>query len=179
MLRGQGGSEGAMGDPLPAGAAFVLLDRHLVPIASGLGALERTLQLRVVAAVRDHSDPAALALAVTPQPVALQPLSPVHLRARRDASGVTITWIRRTRIDGDGWSGEVPLGEESERYALDILSSGGAVVRTLTATTPSALYAGADEFADFGAAQSTLHVRVAQVSATVGRGTAAAVTLTV
>jgi hypothetical protein len=179
LLRGQAGSEWAMGTPLAAGAAFVLLDRHLVPIASGLGALERTLQLRVVAAVRDHSDPAALALAVTPQPVALQPLSPVHLRARRDASGVTITWIRRTRIDGDGWSGEVPLGEESERYALDILSSGGAVVRTLTATTPSALYAGADEFADFGAAQSTLHVRVAQVSATVGRGTAAAVTLTV
>ena len=50
------------GDPLPAGAPFVLLDEHVVPVARGLDALDRTLQLRVVAAGRDHGDPAALAL---------------------------------------------------------------------------------------------------------------------
>ena len=93
----------------------------------------------------------------------------MHVKARRDGSGVTITWIRRTRIDGDSWVGEVPLGEDSEQYEVDILS-GGDVVRTLSATSPSALYAAADELADFGAAQTSLTVRVAQVSATVGRG---------
>jgi hypothetical protein len=46
-------------------------------------------------------------------------------------------------------------------------------VRTLTVTAPAALYAAADEIADFGAAQSSLHVRVTQLSATVGRGFAA------
>jgi hypothetical protein len=40
------------------------------------------------------------------------------------------------------------------------------------------LYAAADEIADFGAAQTTLSVRVAQLSATVGRGIAAAAALT-
>jgi hypothetical protein len=103
LLRGQAGSEWGMGTPLPAGAPFVLLDSHVVTIASGFDALERTLQLRVVAAGRDHGDPAALALTATPQATALMPLAPVHVKAARDIGGVTITWIRRTRIDGDSW----------------------------------------------------------------------------
>ena len=172
LLRGQAGSEWAMASPLAAGAPFVLLDANLVTIASGLDALERTLQLRVVAAGRDIGDPTALALAATPETTALMPLAPVHVKASRGASGVTFTWIRRTRIDGDSWVGEVPLGEASERYAVDILS-GADVVRTLSVTTPTALYGAADELADFGAAQTSLTVRVAQVSATVGRGFAA------
>ena len=176
LLRGQAGSEWAMGAPLAAGAPFVLLNANVETIASGLDALGRTLQLRVVAAGRDTADPTALALTATPQATALMPLAPVHLKARRDGSGVTITWIRRTRIDGDTWVGEVPLGEDSEQYAVDILS-GSTVVRTLNATSPSALYAAADELADFGAAQTSLTVRVAQVSATVGRGFAATATL--
>ncbi len=48
LLRGQAGSEWAMGSPLAAGAAFVLLDGNVETIASGLDALGRTLQLRVV-----------------------------------------------------------------------------------------------------------------------------------
>ena len=48
------------------------IDEHVVPIASGLDALERSLQLRVVMAGRDHGDPTALALSATPQATALQ-----------------------------------------------------------------------------------------------------------
>jgi hypothetical protein len=169
LLRGQAGSEWAMGAPLAAGAPFVLLNAQVETIASGLDALERTLQLRVVAAGRDIGDASALALAVTPQATALRPLSPVHVKASRDTGGVTFTWIRRTRIDGDSWVGEVPLGEDSEQYTLEVLS-GGDVVRTLNATTPTALYAAADELADFGAPQTSLSVRVTQLSATVGAG---------
>lgn len=169
LLRGQGGSEWAMAPSLPAGAPFVLLNAQLVSIASGLDALSRTLHLRIVPAGRDTADASALALEATPQPIALMPLAPVHVSAKRDENGVALSWIRRTRVDGDSWEGEVPLGEESEQYAVDILSSGN-IVRTLTATTPSALYAIADELADFGAAQSSLTVRVCQISATVGRG---------
>ena len=90
---------------------------------------------------------------------------------------MTFTWIRRTRIDGDTWVGEVPLGEDSERYALDILS-GSDVVRTLDVTSPAALYAAADEIADFGAPQTNLSIRVSQLSATVGRGFATESTFT-
>jgi hypothetical protein len=177
FLRGQAGSEQAIGGPLAAGAPFVLFDDNVATIASGLGALERSLQLRIVAASRDHGDATALALAATPRTTALMPLAPVHLKAVRDGSGVTFTWIRRTRIDGDSWVGEVPLGEDSEQYALDIVS-GGSVVRTLMASTPSVFYAAADEIADFGAPQTTLDVRVTQLSATVGRGFSAEATLT-
>ena len=177
LLRGQAGSEWAIASPLAAGAPFVLLDEHVVAIASDLGALERTLQLRVIAAGRDYGDPAALALSATPQATALKPLAPVHLKARREGSGVTFSWIRRTRLDGDSWSGEVPLGEDSENYIVEILS-GGDVVRTLNSTMPSVLYAATDELADFGATQTSLDVRVMQVSATVGRGFAAAIMAT-
>ncbi len=91
---------------------------------------------------------------------------------------MTLTWIRRTRADGDSWEGEVPLGEDIERYEVDILS-GASVLRTLSTTTPSVLYASADELTDFGAAQTSLSVRVAQLSATVGRGFAAQATVIV
>ena len=177
LLRGQGGSEGAIGDPLPAGAPFVLLDEHLVTVARGLEALGRTMQLKFVAAAKSHGDPTALTLAVTPGATALRPLAPTHLKARRGASGTTFSWIRRTRRGGDSWQAlEVPLGEEREAYELDILA-GATVARTLSAATPSAFYSHADEIADFGAAQATLTVRVAQLSASVGRGDAAQATL--
>jgi hypothetical protein len=176
LLRGQAGSEWAMGDPLPAHSPFVLLDQNVVTIASGLAALERTLQLRVVAANRDYGDATALALQTTPQATALRPLAPVHLKAARGGDGVTLAWIRRTRIDGDSWVGEVPLGEDSEQYSVDILS-GTDVVRTLNSSVPTALYAATDELADFGLAQTTLSVRVTQLSATVGAGFAATATL--
>ena len=172
LLRGQAGTEWAMAAPLPAGAPFVLLDQHIVAIASGIDSLERALQLRIVAAGHGHADPTALALPLTPKATALRPLAPVHLKAARAAGGVRFSWVRRTRIDGDNWVGEVPLGEDSEQYVLDILS-GPTVVRSLIVTAPMALYAGADELSDFGAPQSSLSVRVTQLSATVGRGIAA------
>jgi hypothetical protein len=178
LLRGQAGSEWAMAPVLAAGAAFVVLDPQVVSIASGTGALERMLQLRVVASGRDIGDPSALALTVTPHATALRPLAPVHIRASRDGSSVTFTWVRRTRADGDSWEGEVPLSEGSERYEVDILS-GATVLRTLSAPSPSVLYAGADELTDFGAAQTSLNVRVVQLSATVGRGFPADATLAV
>jgi hypothetical protein len=178
VLRGLAGSEWAMGAPLAAGAPFVVLDEHVVPLARGLDLLGRAMQLRLVAADRSHGDLTAVSLAATPQATALRPLSPAHLRAARSGAGVMQSWIRRTRRDGDSWAAEVPLAEESESYAVDILS-GATVVRTLTATTPSVLYAAADELADFGSAQASLAVRVVQMSATVGRGIEAAATLAI
>ncbi len=177
LLRGQAGSERAMGDPLPVGAPFVLLDEHVVAAARGLDSLERPMQLRIVAANLDHGDAAAVAMEATPQATALRPLSPVHLRATRVAGGVQISWVRRTRRDGDSWvAGDVPLAEDREAYAVDILS-GSIVKRTLDATSPSVLYPSASEIADFGAAQASLTVSVAQVSSSVGRGFPATATL--
>jgi len=177
LLRGQAGTEYAIADPLPAGAPFVLLDASLLPLARGLDALDRTLDLRIVASGRSHDDPTAVALSVTPGNAALLPLSPVHVTATRRDDGIHIGWIRRTRTDGDGWNAEVPLGEDAEAYTLDILS-GGAVKRSIACAAPAAIYATADELADFGVLQSSLHLRVVQLSSAVGAGHAAELTLT-
>ncbi len=173
LLRGQAGSEWAISDPLPAGAPFVLLDDQVIPVATGLDALGLAMSLRIGAARRGHGDDAVVELAVTPGPTALKPLAPVQVHAVRDGSGVTISWIRRTRRDGDSWStAEVPLAEDSEAYEVDVMS-GVTVLRTLTSTSPSVLYPAADETADFGSPQTSLTVRVCQLSASVARGIAA------
>ncbi|MCL4712848.1 MAG: glycoside hydrolase TIM-barrel-like domain-containing protein [Pseudorhodoplanes sp.] len=177
FLRGQGGSEWAMGDPLPAGASFVLLDEHVVGVARGLDALERPIRLRVVAAGRDHGDVAAAALDMTPAAVALRPLAPVHPRAQRVTEGIRLGWVRRSRIDADSWAAqEIPLGEVAERYIVDI-RAGDETLRSLETAAPQALYSAADELADFGTPQSHLDVRITQISATVGRGIPLDVTL--
>jgi hypothetical protein len=178
FLRGQMGSEWAMAGPLPAGAFFVMLDQHVVPIARGLDMVGRTMQLRIVAADRNHDDPAAVMLTVTPQATALLPLAPVHLSAQRTTDGVTLSWIRRKRGPMPAsWDVAVPLGEDGEAYEVDVLS-GTTVVRTLHTVTPSVLYAASDETADFGGPQSTLSVRAYQLSTAVGRSFPAAATLT-
>jgi hypothetical protein len=179
LLRGQGGTEWAIADPLPAGAGFVLLDEHVVPVARGLDMLGRPLSLRIVAAETDHGDAAAVAVETDPQDVALRPYAPVHLRAVRSGSGIVLSFIRRTRRDGDSWEAEeVPLGETAERYEVDILD-GAAVKRVLQTTAMQVLYPSADEIADFGAPLTALTVRVAQMSALVGRGYLAEATLVV
>jgi hypothetical protein len=83
---------------------------------------------------------------------------------------ITITWKRRTRIGG-GWrdNAEVPLGETSEFYEVEILN-GVAMVRTVAAANPTVTYNAAQQTADFGSVQAAIAVRVYQLSATVGRG---------
>ncbi len=112
-----------------------------------------------------------------PGSTALQPLAPVHLRAARGGSGIVFSWTRRTRFDGDSWEAlDVPLGESVEAYEIDILD-GETVMRVLTASGPTVLYPAADEIADFGAPQSSIAVRVTQLSAVAGRGCPAQATL--
>ncbi|WP_156796395.1 hypothetical protein [Brevundimonas sp. BAL3] len=55
--------------------------------------------------------------------------------------------------------------------------NGATVVRTLSVTTPTAIYTAAQQTADFGAPQASIAVRIYQMSATVGRGRAALATL--
>ena len=110
---------------------------------------------------------------------ALKPLSPAHLRAVRLANGdVRITWIRRTRRNGEWLDGaDVPLGEECACYELEVLDPAGVVVRSFAVGQESVTYTAADQQADFGALPASLSLRVYQLSATVGRGWPAAVTL--
>ena len=104
---------------------------------------------------------------------ALRPYAPVQPAATSGGSGITLTWVRRSRYGGelmDG-TGDVPLGEASENYDIDIWNAGGtAVLRTLTSTTQSVLYTNANITTDFGTTPTTLIVSIFQRSAAVGRG---------
>ncbi len=169
LLRGRLGTEWAI-DSHVTGERFVLLD----------GRLNRLLMpLNLLGAERDYkavsfglSLGGAAEQAFTYSGVALKPFSPVHVAGARDGGGnLSLSWMRRTRLDGN-WQDRVdaPLNEVAEAYEVDILN-GSTVVRTLLGlVSPVASYSAANQVTDFGAAQSSLSVRVYQLSGLVGRG---------
>jgi hypothetical protein len=171
LLRGQVGTEREMRSPLAAGAPFVLLDGAVTKVPLTLGEIRLPLHWRYGPANRGIGDAAYADASHVFAGRGLQPLAPMHVRAVRSGGTIALSWVRRTRIGGDGWdSADVPLAEESERYEVDILS-GTTVVRTLTSTSAGAVYTSADQITDFGAVQGSVSVAVHQMSAVLGRGT--------
>ena len=152
-----------------AGERFVLLGPEVMrmPVAADALGMAQTWKAVSSGALLEDAD----AVSFAPHGANLRPFAPVHLRGSRDGSGaLTVGWVRRTRVGG-GWTdgSDVPLGEESERYEVEILN-GAVVVRTLVSTVPTVMYSSADQTADFGAPQASVSVRVYQLSAVVGRG---------
>ncbi|MCB1487029.1 MAG: glycoside hydrolase/phage tail family protein [Bauldia sp.] len=175
LLRGQGGTGDVTASGHAAGARFVLLDGAIEALdlseaESGIGLTARCGPSGTV------YDPDIFVDIVVPAARrGLVCLSPVHVAARRDAGSgdITVSWVRQTRSGGDAWEPfEVPLGEASEAYQVEILD-GGSAVRTVAATATSLVYTAAEQTADFGAPPSSLAIRVSQVSPTEGPGLAA------
>ncbi|SER05312.1 hypothetical protein SAMN05216548_110159 [Faunimonas pinastri] len=180
LLRGQAGTEGALRDPVASGARIVLLDSACEQATLVPDERELPFNWKWGPAAADLSAASFQSATRAFEGVGLRPLSPVHIRARRDAvtGDITLSWIRRTRRNGDSWTQiEVPLAEEREAYAVDILG-GDSVKRTLSAAESSVLYSAADQLADWGdVLPATLTVAVVQVSITFGRGQSRTATL--
>ena len=118
--------------------------------------------------------------------------NPPHKRGRRMApvedrlcmaelATADVDYALISRIDADSWDGDdIPVGEESESYRIEIASAAGALKRTATAATQSWTYAAAAIAADFPVLPANATITVRQISAAVGAGIAArlAVTLT-
>jgi len=176
LLRGRGGTEWAMAGHA-AGEPFVLLSgSELRSVPLTLGALHKTYHYKPVSVQATLAETEVQTFACSG--LNLKPLAPVHATAMRDGSGaLTVTWVRRTRVGGEWTDGtDVPLGEQSELYEIDILAS-GEVVRTLTVSEPTATYGIAQQIADFGSIQPSVTLRIHQISATVGRGVPLSATL--
>ncbi|WP_454657661.1 baseplate multidomain protein megatron [Bosea beijingensis] len=170
LIRGIGGSESAAARTLPAGSRVVVLDGAAVALTSDLAHLGRTQRYRIGPARDDVGDATMVEFVAPIAGEALVPLSPVRPKAIRTGAGIDIDWLRRTRIDGDSWDlVEVPLGEEGERYVLDVLD-GETPLRTEIVNAPAWTYPAAQELADFGAPQQEIGLSLRQLSATVGRG---------
>lgn len=174
LLRGQGGTGDIAAAGHEVGARFVLLDGAIetLDLAEAEAGLGLTARCGAAGAVYDPDD--FVDITLTPARRGLACLPPVHLDAERDpATGdVAIGWIRQTRTGGDAWEPvEVPLGETSEAYRIEILDA-GVPVRTIAVGAPEATYSAAEQAADFGTPPASLHFRVSQVSPTEGPGRA-------
>jgi hypothetical protein len=169
LLRGQAGTEGLMPAIWPAGSFFVLLDRSAVQITLPQAARGLDRHYRVGAAELGYDDASTVHAVMAFEGIGLRPYRPVHLRAVRGPGGdMSVTWIRRTRIDGDGWrAGDVPLGEDRETYLVQVLA-GPSVVREVSLPVPKWVYPVAQQEAD-GTGDGCL-LRVAQVSDRFGPG---------
>lgn len=170
LLRGIGGQDALAGRILPAGATVVLLDDSVIPLATSVNALGILTSYRIGPAARDYADDAYVEVQATAGPLALRPYAPVRPRAVRTADGVQISFLRRARRESDGWeTTEIPVGEESESYVVEIIVVGD-VKRSLSSMQTTVLYSSAQEMADFGSHQAMLTLRIVQVSGVVGRG---------
>jgi len=171
LLRGQRGSEAAMG--AAPGARVVVPTGGIAQsgLPSAQVGLPLNWQVGPSNGVVGSEDFTAYQVTMTGR--GARPLSPVHCRAARVGGGaIRLSWIRRTRIGGDGWEQpDVPLGEESEAFEVEIWS-GGTLRRTLTTQAQEILYTAADQAADFGSAAGAFTFLVFQLSTTYGWGTA-------
>lgn len=171
LLRGQLASDQEMTDNREAGSYCVLLDSAILQIPSTAADQGRERTMRLGPSHLDHGGDAYVEFTHTPSAIALRPLSPVHFKTLQSDDGLELSWIRRTRIDGDSWSlSDVPLGEEAEQYTIEILD-GETIARTIEAQETSTTYTNDQQTEDFGSGlPSSLTIRVAQVSTTYGAG---------
>ncbi len=168
-LRGQQGSDAVMPPTWPMGSLFVLLDGAAgqVELPSSARGLQR--YWRIGPARRPVDDASYVEKALAFQGVGLRPYAPVHLRAKREGADRAVSWIRRTRVDGDSWEGvEVPLGEATEAYLLRVRDGAGVVRREENPTAPSFTYSAAMQAAD--GVSAPYQIEVAQMSERFGPG---------
>ena len=185
LLRGQRGTEAAMGNPALAGARVVILDASVAVLPVAQADIGLPWNWRIGPASRPVSDASYAASTFTPSGIGLRPFSVAQVeqpwRTARTTGDLTISWTRRSRaLAADSWEAvEVPLAEDSEAYVVEILD-GATVKRTLSTATTSALYTAAQQTADWGAPLgpgAALAIRIAQLSQTYGRGAAQITTL--
>ncbi|MDB5553091.1 MAG: transfer agent orfg15, like protein, partial [Rhizobium sp.] len=175
LLRGLSGTEDAMAAGAAAVAPFVILDEGVRSL--GLDADEAGLVLNWLAEAAGSGGGSVGPVSFAGGIRAETPLSPVHLAAVRTGIGIQLNWVRRSRIDADGWEGdEIALDEDGEAYQVEILD-GGVPIRVISAGAPSFLYTSAMEIADFGGGQTAINFRVRQKGGKVALGIPAEVNI--
>ncbi len=170
LLRAQAGSEPEMLSTRPSGQTAVLLNAALTQPAMTVSEAGQGATWRIGPSQVDYGNSAYVEIVYPGGLRALRPLPPTYLQVKKDPAGLIISWIRRTRVDGDSWEvAEVPLSETLESYRLDIVKA-GVVKRSIQTATPSYVYLAADILTDFGAGPIALTARVSQTSQVFGQG---------
>jgi len=169
MTRGRRGTDTFTGGHA-VGDTFILLDseaveRYIAPNAD----YEQTRLFKPVT-IGSEIEHSATNFGIVAR--AYYPYSPTFVKGARDGSNnLTITWKRRTRVGGmwNSTTGDVPLGEESETYEIDIILS-DSVVRTIDATEETASYTAAQQTIDGISPGDPVTIKIYQTNLLVGRG---------
>jgi hypothetical protein len=167
-LRGQLGTDGTISGAWPVGSTVVLLDLALQQIELPLSSRGLARFYRVGSAARGYDDPNVTVRSEAFDGIGLRPYSVAHLRHEGLAGDIHVSWMRRTRIDGDSWhSQEVPLAEDFEAYQIRVLQ-GSSIVAEYSVAQPSFLYTLAMRVSD--GVVGTFEIAVAQISTSFGPG---------
>ncbi|MDO5647992.1 glycoside hydrolase TIM-barrel-like domain-containing protein [Paracoccus sp. (in: a-proteobacteria)] len=157
-LRGQAGTDADMPDLWPKGSLIVLIDSAMRQVSLPPSARGQERFWRIGPAMRAPDDASYRARKTVARGMGLRPYAPCHLRL----DGRRIHWVRRTRVDGDGWDGlDVPLGEARETYLIR-LRQGDRVVHQATVTRPEHIIP--------SGISGPVEIEVAQLSETFGQG---------
>ncbi len=168
LLRGQAGTDGLMPSVWPVGSRIVVLDGAPTQLEHSLSHRDLARHYRVGPGLRPIDDPSYRHYVEAFSGVGLRPYAPAHLRVAQAANAMEISWVRRTRIDGDSWASfEVPLGEDLEAYQVRIIKD-DSVLREVTTTAPHWSYPAALSALD--GAFAPFEVQVAQISQSFGPG---------
>lgn len=168
FLRGQCGTDMAIPPVWPVGSLFVLVTPAMRQIALRDSEVGLARTYRIASALRGYTDGSAIQRTETFTGIGRRPYAVAHLRHGPGPLGPRFTWVRRTRIDGDGWrSVEVPLGEVNEAYAVQIWQ-GGLRKRETVVAAPFFDYPAAMVLAD--GVQGVYRLGVAQISESFGPG---------
>jgi hypothetical protein len=176
LLRGQQGTEDATAAGAESGALVVFLGAGLErmqspPAERGLPLIWRAGPVGAPAGGAGVSETVFATGGVHDRP-----WSPAHLRcAARGDGGLDLTWLPRSRLDGDRWDGE-PAGSDPSRFRLRLLDA-GAPVRTIEVDAAMATCSAAGLGEDFPDGLGAAEAAVAQWGDGYGWGAEARVRL--
>ncbi|MDZ7822828.1 MAG: hypothetical protein U5K75_01455 [Ahrensia sp.] len=172
LLRGQGGTEDAMISGAVAGAQVVVLDDSVVPIELGENEVGLNLNYRVGPLGKEFSDRYFTTVSAQGGLREITPLSPVHIKARYRPSGaLDVSWIRRSRVGADVWLGsEIPLGEETQAYRVELTNTAGATIWNAEVSEPRLTISQTEILAAIGSLPASINVTVKQISQRIGDG---------
>lgn len=174
LLRGQQGTEA---NGAASGATAVFLGP--APARAGSPRAERGLPLvwRAGPAGGAAGGPGVSETAFTATGVHERPWSPAHLRATdRADGGLDLTWIARSRIDGDRWDDPEAVSG-TQRFRVRV-ADGGELVRSFEVEASAATYAAGDLAGDFpGGLTADSRLSVAQWGEGYGWGAEAGIPL--
>jgi len=143
------------------GDRFILIEADSL-LAYDLPIAKLGAEIRVIAT--GIGDAGAVEADLTLNGLTVRPPTPTHLTLQRlDDGTLRFGWVRRSRLGWNWTDGtDAPLGEESERYRLEIAPSIG-LPRTVEVTASGYDYGPAEQATDGSGAATAVTVRLSQI----------------